>query len=198
MTPVGPVRQLFDSAATATATYSYDAFGAGLSSSSVNTDPFRYRGEHFNSLLGFYYLRDRWFLPKGGRFLTGDHFEGLAEEALTANRYLYAASDPVNNSDPSGFLYKTSQITTTLLHSAAAVAAIGITGAAAECALVRVASELDKYIVSTGGSASLSSNLRPECQDPCQRDFQNSLMLSASPSIPTNQSLERNRNSKVL
>lgn len=35
-----------------------------------------YRGEEFDSGLGFYYLRARWYDPASGRFLTADKYEG--------------------------------------------------------------------------------------------------------------------------
>ncbi len=48
------------------------------------------------------YHRARWMDPRVGRFTGMDRFEGLLSEPRTLHRYLYAADDPVNVTDPSG------------------------------------------------------------------------------------------------
>lgn len=56
-----------------------------------------YRGEQYDSDLGLYYLRARYYNPVTGRFLNVDPLAGDGQR-----RYQYAAADPVDGSDPSG------------------------------------------------------------------------------------------------
>jgi uncharacterized protein RhaS with RHS repeats len=53
----GSVRQLTNSAGSVTDTYEYDAFGNALALSGSTPNNFLYRGEQYDSDLGFYYLR---------------------------------------------------------------------------------------------------------------------------------------------
>ena len=73
------------------------------------------RGEQFDSAIGMYYLRARYYVPRTGRFLTADKYETEELGACDcskrnsqipsiASRHLfgYGAGDPVNTIDPSG------------------------------------------------------------------------------------------------
>ena len=53
---------------------------------------------------GLYYHRARWMDPRVGRFASRDPFDGLILEPQTLHRYLYANADPVNRTDPSGYI----------------------------------------------------------------------------------------------
>ena len=48
------------------------------------------------------YLRARGYDPQIGRFVSADPFEGRQGDPRSLNRYLYASSDPVQKTDPSG------------------------------------------------------------------------------------------------
>ncbi|MFN7939163.1 MAG: RHS repeat-associated core domain-containing protein, partial [Bryobacteraceae bacterium] len=98
------VRSLTDSAGVLTDTYAYDAFGGLTNSAGATPNVFRYRGEQFDSALGMYYLRARWYLNSTGRFLTADRHPGIESEVLTLNRYAYALPNPIAAADPSGHL----------------------------------------------------------------------------------------------
>ncbi len=63
-----------------------------LSTSSFKGTPFH------DPATGLVYMRDRWYDPPTGSFLTPDP-EGFAD---SANAYVYCGGDPVNCSDPSG------------------------------------------------------------------------------------------------
>jgi RHS repeat-associated protein len=100
---LGNTIALTDSGKALSRTYSYDAWGrltggtdyAGF----VGVDRVRFKGAlSLGSDLDLYYMRARWYEPKTGRFLNEDPV-GLAGGI---NPYVFAASDPVNNSDPSG------------------------------------------------------------------------------------------------
>jgi RHS repeat-associated protein len=89
----GNVRQLTNSAGSITDTYDYDAFGNKINSTGTTPNNYLYRGEQYDSDLGLYYLRARYYNPNTGRFLSRDP---------SLHKYLYAGGDPVNRIDPSG------------------------------------------------------------------------------------------------
>jgi RHS repeat-associated protein len=76
---------------------------------------FLYCGEQYDASLGMYYLRARYYVPRTGRFLTADKYEGEEVGACDcSNRNIwapppgvhhlfgYAGDDPINKIDPSG------------------------------------------------------------------------------------------------
>ena len=79
------------------------AFGA------VSSCPSFYRGEQYDSDLGLYYLRARYYNPATGRFLSRDpndpqlfDADGTPADPKSLHKYLYAGGDPVDGLDPSG------------------------------------------------------------------------------------------------
>ena len=58
--------------------------------------------EQFDSDLGLYYLRARYYNPATGRFLSRDPEDGVAKDPASLHKYLYAGGDPVNFLDPTG------------------------------------------------------------------------------------------------
>jgi RHS repeat-associated protein len=61
-----------------------------------------YRAEQYDSDLGLYYLRARYYNPLTGRFLSRDPKDGSAFDPKTLHKYLYVGSNPVNYVDPRG------------------------------------------------------------------------------------------------
>jgi RHS repeat-associated protein len=59
-------------------------------------------GEQYDSDLGLYYLRARYYNPLTGRFLSRDPEDGKPLDPKTLHKYLYAGGDPVNAMDPTG------------------------------------------------------------------------------------------------
>jgi RHS repeat-associated protein len=59
-------------------------------------------GEQYDSDLGLYYLRARYYNPNTGRFLSRDPEDGNAKIPATLHKYLYAGGDPINRIDPTG------------------------------------------------------------------------------------------------
>lgn len=51
---------------------------------------------------GLVYMRARFYDPLAGRFLSVDPKEISEGDAMSLNRYAYAADNPIGNSDPSG------------------------------------------------------------------------------------------------
>jgi RHS repeat-associated protein len=99
----GNVRFLTGTAGTATDTYVYDAFGLPLTTTGTTPNSFLYSAEQFDSTLGMYYLRARYYNPATGRFLTMDPYEGHTLEPATLHKYLYVGANPVRFADPSGY-----------------------------------------------------------------------------------------------
>ena len=76
--------------------YRYDAFGNQLNIDPNDTNPFRYCGEYYDAETGFIYLRNRYYDPAIGRFISEDPIQsGL-------NWYVYCSQNPVNRIDPLG------------------------------------------------------------------------------------------------
>ncbi len=107
----GSVRWLTDAAGVVTDAVEYDAFGNEIGRQGVTPVEHLYRGEQFDSGLGFYYLRARWMDPGVGRFSQQDAFVGVDRDPLSLNKFVYAGSDPINLIDPSGYLAGAEQMT---------------------------------------------------------------------------------------
>jgi RHS repeat-associated protein len=93
---------LTNNAGTVTDVYDYDAFGNLISASGATPNDYLYSGERFDADVGAYYLRERYYSPQRGRFLTSDSFSGFTNLPRTLHKYLYVGADPVNYIDPSG------------------------------------------------------------------------------------------------
>ena len=98
----GSVRQLTNSTGQVTDKYEYDAFGHSFTLSGTTPNNYLYQGEQFDSDLGLYYLRARYYNPQTGRFLSRDPEDGDYTDPKTLHKYLYANGDPVNGIDPMG------------------------------------------------------------------------------------------------
>ncbi|HEY1646627.1 MAG TPA: RHS repeat-associated core domain-containing protein [Terracidiphilus sp.] len=98
----GNVRQLTNALGTVTDTYDYDAFGNKINSTGSTPNNYLYRGEQFDSDLGLYYLRARYYNPITGRFVSMDPENGIITDPMTLHKYIYANGDPVNAFDPTG------------------------------------------------------------------------------------------------
>ena len=92
--PRGDVSAYYYSRTRLLPTYTYDAFGNQTEAS--GTDPFRYSGEYYDAESGFIYLRNRYYDPSIGRFITEDP----ARDGL--NWYAYCENNPVTYTDPTG------------------------------------------------------------------------------------------------
>ena len=69
--------------------------------------PSFYRAEQYDSDLGLYYLRARYYNPLRGRFMSRDpdnpplrDANGIPIDPKRLHKYLYANGDPVNGLDP--------------------------------------------------------------------------------------------------
>ncbi len=84
----------------------YEAFGIEGYSNRGVAQPFMFTGEQKDGRsafdTGYYYLRNRYYDPQIGRFLTRDTFAGNTMQPQSLNRYTYVENNPVNFTDPSG------------------------------------------------------------------------------------------------
>jgi len=92
----GDVTQLWSQNGTCKASYEYDAFGSQRNLDMVEANPFRYCGEYFDLSSGTYYLRNRYYNPNNGRFLTED------PAGAGVNWYIYCENNPITFVDPFG------------------------------------------------------------------------------------------------
>jgi len=80
--------------------YEYDAYGNQKEISSNDTNPFRYCGEYYDEESGLIYLRNRYYDPSIGRFITEDPIQdGM-------NWYAYCGNNPVMFVDPWGLAFE--------------------------------------------------------------------------------------------
>ena len=96
------VRFLTSNAGMVTDSYTYDAFGMPITTTGTTPNDFLYSGEQYDSTLGLYYLRARYYNPATGRFLATDPFQGNLLNPLTLHKYIYIENNPVNRLDPRG------------------------------------------------------------------------------------------------
>ena len=95
----GDVTALTDSTGEILNNYSYDPWGRIISQTENVPNDIKYAGEYQDSETGLIYLRNRYYDPALGRFITEDP----AKDGL--NWYAYCGNNPINCVDPLG-LYK--------------------------------------------------------------------------------------------
>ena len=88
--------------------YYYDAWGNYAINDTSNMglgeiNPFRYRGYFYDTDMGLYYLKTRYYDPEVGRFINMDGISYADPETLNGlNLYAYCGNNPVMNVDPEG------------------------------------------------------------------------------------------------
>ena len=95
---LGSVTSLTDGAGSAVGSYVFDSFGKLTSPEGGVTNAFRYTAREFDSEIGLYYYRARYYDPTSARFLSEDPMRFAAG----ANFYGYVNGNPVNLIDPMG------------------------------------------------------------------------------------------------
>jgi RHS repeat-associated protein len=98
----GSTRLLLDGTGAVNQTFTYDAYGTLIASKGLPATAYLYCGEQFDSDLGMYYLRARYFNAGTGRFWTRDSYEGNKQDPLSLHKYLYCGANPVDRIDPLG------------------------------------------------------------------------------------------------
>ena len=98
----GNARSLVSAAASVTDSYDYDAFGMPIRTSGTTPNQFLYSDERYDSNIGLYDLRARYYNQATGRFWARDPAEGVMCTPDTFNPYIYALNEPTDNIDPTG------------------------------------------------------------------------------------------------
>jgi len=94
---LGSMRGLLDGSGNTQATYTFDPYGNVTSKTGSATTPFGYAGQYTDAESGLQNLRARYYDPATVQFITVDPMT-----ALTGGPYVYASTDPLNMTDPSG------------------------------------------------------------------------------------------------
>ena len=103
----GDITHIYTEDGQQVAHYAYDAFGnvkeLQENSAISQLNPFRYRGDYYDTETGLYYLISRYYDPETGRFISADSIEYLDPETLGGlNLYAYCGNNPVMYVDPTG------------------------------------------------------------------------------------------------
>jgi RHS repeat-associated protein len=96
------VRFLSNMAGSVTDSYDYDAFGMPIKTSGTTPNQFLYSSERYDSSVGLYDLRARYYNQATGRFWARDPVQGGTCLPLSFNPYIYTFDDPANRIDPTG------------------------------------------------------------------------------------------------
>ena len=92
----GDILSLVNEAGTPVNTYQYDPWGVILSETETVENPIKYAGEYYDEETGFIYLRQRYYDPQVGRFISEDTVKD------GQNWYLYTNNNPIMYIDPTG------------------------------------------------------------------------------------------------
>ena len=95
------VRALTNEAGAVTDTLVTDSFGNKTGRTGTTDNPYGFQGEEQDAT-GLYYLRARYMDPATGTFTTMDTYGGSLSDPMSLHKYLFANSNPVMYSDPSG------------------------------------------------------------------------------------------------
>jgi RHS repeat-associated protein len=127
---LGSTRELTNSMGSVTQSYIFDSFGNALLTGTTS-NPYLYTGRlgyYFNSDLGTYYVRNRYYAPLAAVFLTLDPLVPSNERYRS---YHYALNDPVNLTDPTGLWVQCTCVSTS------------VQGCSSRCTVVKSAEECD-------------------------------------------------------
>ena len=94
---LGSVTSIADSTGSIVQSYTYGSFGRTTASGSL-VNSLQFASREFDSEIGLYFNRARYFDPASGRFLSEDPL-GLR---LGGDRYVYVSNAPTDATDPSG------------------------------------------------------------------------------------------------
>ncbi len=100
---LGSVRQLADANGDVTLARSYTPYGEVLDSDGTGSTAYGYTGEWLDDT-GLVHLRARYLDPAVGLFTTRDPWTGSLLRPGTMHGWTYVSGNPVNYTDPSGFI----------------------------------------------------------------------------------------------
>ena len=103
------VRALTNEAGTVTDTLVFNAFGNETAKTGSSDNSYGFQGEEKDET-GLYYLRARYMDPSTGTFTSMDTYGGSLSDPMSLHKYMFANSNPVMYSDPSGHATLTEQM----------------------------------------------------------------------------------------
>ena len=100
----GDVLSLVDGEGFSAAEYYYNAWGLPMGSTGAMADinPLRYRGYYYDTELGMYYLKSRYYDPFVCRFINADVFASTGQGFIGTNMFAYCNNNPVMYVDSQG------------------------------------------------------------------------------------------------
>jgi RHS repeat-associated protein len=98
---LGSITDLTDALGAVVKSYRYKSFGKIEDQLGSLHQPFTFTGREWDSEIGLYYYRSRYYNPRTGRFLTKDPIGFLGSGT---NLYRYVQNNPINWIDPWGLL----------------------------------------------------------------------------------------------
>ena len=96
------VRALTDENGAIKDTWDFDAFGNVVGRTGSTANNFTFAGEYNDPDLGMVYLRNRYYRPPTGTFLSRDFLEVSSSSDVPNHAYVYAFNRPPTVIDPSG------------------------------------------------------------------------------------------------
>lgn len=101
---LGSTTQLSDSAGLTTVEYKTDPFGNVRLSDGDTDNRQTFTGQEYDERTGLYYYGARYYDPVIGRFINQDSYLGDPGTPASLHRYLYAYSNPLSYTDPTGHI----------------------------------------------------------------------------------------------
>jgi RHS repeat-associated protein len=102
--PIGSTIAMTDDARNIVNSYAYDPFGRVTHKIENTSNSFQFIGQ-FGVMLeanGLILMRDRFYEPNIGRFITRDRLPEIGVDTQSQNLFAYAGNEPINRIDPSG------------------------------------------------------------------------------------------------
>jgi RHS repeat-associated protein len=146
----GNVRFLTDGNGALTDTYTYDAFGILTSSTGTTPNNYLFNGQQYDSDLGLYFQRARYYSQDRGRFMTMDPVAGRFDDPMTLHLYLFGHADPANRIDPLGTTDLAEEGLTSSLVALRTAPALVVLGSAIACVVYHAASAIDPEFIPPG------------------------------------------------
>ena len=107
----GDVVGLMDTTGAQVVSYTYDAWGVGLTITGTKAatigaeNPLRYRSYVYDENTGLYYLQSRYYDPAMGRFINADNYPSTGQGLTGNNMFAYCGNNPVSRQDNGGELW---------------------------------------------------------------------------------------------
>jgi RHS repeat-associated protein len=99
---LGSTRLLTDETGSVVGRYVYDVFGMERTKTGTGETDFTFAGEQMDPETGLQYLRERYYDPGDGRFISEDPFQSISSFTQSQNKYIYSFNNPILLFDPTG------------------------------------------------------------------------------------------------